>query len=177
MKHVNPSGAAVGLPGESVKSVYLKARDADARAAFRQRHRLQYRGRRRNRAGDHEHLCRMRRRPVLCAGRARHLQRRRNLQAQQTYPDHPLRRDFIAAAFRRRRGPRAQYDEGARGRLAGRGPAAADFAARRRGPWFPPRPKTSAAGSRSPPSKRRSSRSATLSPPGTSTSASGRTAS
>ncbi len=34
MKHVNPSGAAVGLPGESVKSVYLKARDADARAAF-----------------------------------------------------------------------------------------------------------------------------------------------
>ncbi|MDR0931911.1 MAG: hypothetical protein LBM70_02695 [Victivallales bacterium] len=34
MKHVNPSGAAVGLPGESMKSVYLKARDADARAAF-----------------------------------------------------------------------------------------------------------------------------------------------
>lgn len=34
MKHVNPSGAAVGLPGESLKSVYLKARDADARAAF-----------------------------------------------------------------------------------------------------------------------------------------------
>ena len=34
MKHVNPSGAAVGLAGESVKSVYLKARDADARDAF-----------------------------------------------------------------------------------------------------------------------------------------------
>ena len=34
MKHVNPSGAAVGLPGESVKSVYLKARNADDRAAF-----------------------------------------------------------------------------------------------------------------------------------------------
>ena len=35
MKHVNPSGAAVAIPGgESLKSVYLKARDADARAAF-----------------------------------------------------------------------------------------------------------------------------------------------
>ncbi len=34
MKHVNPSGAAVGCPGESLLSVYLKARDADARAAF-----------------------------------------------------------------------------------------------------------------------------------------------
>ncbi len=34
MKHVNPSGAAEGLPGESLKQVYLKARDADARAAF-----------------------------------------------------------------------------------------------------------------------------------------------
>ena len=34
MKHVNPSGAAVALPGESVKDVYIKARDCDARAAF-----------------------------------------------------------------------------------------------------------------------------------------------
>ncbi len=34
MKHVNPSGAAVGQPGEDLKTVYLKARDADARAAF-----------------------------------------------------------------------------------------------------------------------------------------------
>ena len=34
MKHVNPSGAAAGRPGESLKTVYLKARDADARAAF-----------------------------------------------------------------------------------------------------------------------------------------------
>ncbi len=34
MKHVNPSGAAAGRPGESLKAVYLKARDADARAAF-----------------------------------------------------------------------------------------------------------------------------------------------
>ena len=34
MKHVNPSGAAVGVGDESLKSVYLKARDADARAAF-----------------------------------------------------------------------------------------------------------------------------------------------
>ncbi len=34
MKHVNPSGAAAGRPGESVRQVYLKARDADARAAF-----------------------------------------------------------------------------------------------------------------------------------------------
>ncbi len=34
MKHVNPSGAAVIRPGETLKDVYLKARDADARAAF-----------------------------------------------------------------------------------------------------------------------------------------------
>lgn len=34
MKHVNPSGAAIALPGESVKRVYQKARDADPRAAF-----------------------------------------------------------------------------------------------------------------------------------------------
>ncbi|MCI5779058.1 MAG: IMP cyclohydrolase [Lentisphaeria bacterium] len=34
MKHVNPSGAAMGLPGEDLKQVYIKARDADARAAF-----------------------------------------------------------------------------------------------------------------------------------------------
>ena len=34
MKHVNPSGAAVMRTGETVKQVYLKARDADARAAF-----------------------------------------------------------------------------------------------------------------------------------------------
>ncbi|MBE6389274.1 MAG: IMP cyclohydrolase [Lentisphaerae bacterium] len=34
MKHVNPSGAAVACPGESLCDVYLKARDADARAAF-----------------------------------------------------------------------------------------------------------------------------------------------
>ena len=34
MKHVNHSGAAVALPGESVKQVYIKARDCDARAAF-----------------------------------------------------------------------------------------------------------------------------------------------
>lgn len=34
MKHVNPSGAAIGLPGDALKDVYLKARDADARAAF-----------------------------------------------------------------------------------------------------------------------------------------------
>ncbi|MGE4563565.1 MAG: IMP cyclohydrolase [Victivallaceae bacterium] len=34
MKHVNPSGAAVRRDGESLKSVYIKARDADARAAF-----------------------------------------------------------------------------------------------------------------------------------------------
>jgi len=34
MKHVNPSGAAVMRPGETLKQVYLKARDADARAAF-----------------------------------------------------------------------------------------------------------------------------------------------
>ena len=34
MKHVNPSGAAIAVGGESLRSVYLKARDADARAAF-----------------------------------------------------------------------------------------------------------------------------------------------
>ncbi|MBO5959814.1 MAG: IMP cyclohydrolase, partial [Lentisphaeria bacterium] len=34
MKHVNPSGAAVAIPGETVKQVYIKARDCDARAAF-----------------------------------------------------------------------------------------------------------------------------------------------
>ena len=34
MKHVNPSGAAVATPGESLLEVYLKARDADKRAAF-----------------------------------------------------------------------------------------------------------------------------------------------
>ena len=34
MKHVNPSGAAIALPGETVKQVYIKARDCDARAAF-----------------------------------------------------------------------------------------------------------------------------------------------
>ena len=34
MKHVNPSGAAVRHGNETLKAVYLKARDADARAAF-----------------------------------------------------------------------------------------------------------------------------------------------
>ena len=34
MKHVNPSGAAMSCPGESLLDVYKKARDADARAAF-----------------------------------------------------------------------------------------------------------------------------------------------
>ncbi len=34
MKHVNPSGAAVATPGETLKDVYVKARDADNRAAF-----------------------------------------------------------------------------------------------------------------------------------------------
>lgn len=34
MKHVNPSGAAAGLPGEPLRQVYIKARDCDARAAF-----------------------------------------------------------------------------------------------------------------------------------------------
>jgi phosphoribosylaminoimidazolecarboxamide formyltransferase/IMP cyclohydrolase len=34
MKHVNPSGAAVHRAGESLKDVYRKARDCDARAAF-----------------------------------------------------------------------------------------------------------------------------------------------
>jgi phosphoribosylaminoimidazolecarboxamide formyltransferase/IMP cyclohydrolase len=34
MKHVNPSGAAMARPGEDLKTVYMKARDADSRAAF-----------------------------------------------------------------------------------------------------------------------------------------------
>ncbi|MFW5803212.1 MAG: IMP cyclohydrolase [Verrucomicrobiota bacterium] len=34
MKHVNPSGAAVSMPGESLVQVYRKARDCDPRAAF-----------------------------------------------------------------------------------------------------------------------------------------------
>ncbi|MFA4943936.1 MAG: IMP cyclohydrolase [Lentisphaeria bacterium] len=34
MKHVNPSGAAVALPGEDALTVYRKARAADPRAAF-----------------------------------------------------------------------------------------------------------------------------------------------
>jgi phosphoribosylaminoimidazolecarboxamide formyltransferase / IMP cyclohydrolase len=34
MKHVNPSGAAVLRAGETLKDVYIKARDCDARAAF-----------------------------------------------------------------------------------------------------------------------------------------------
>ena len=34
MKHVNPSGAAVSVPGETLREVYLKAKNADARAAF-----------------------------------------------------------------------------------------------------------------------------------------------
>ena len=34
MKHVNPSGAAVQRGEESIKDVYVKARDCDARAAF-----------------------------------------------------------------------------------------------------------------------------------------------
>ena len=34
MKHVNPSGAAVQCGDESLKTVYIKARDCDARAAF-----------------------------------------------------------------------------------------------------------------------------------------------
>lgn len=34
MKHVNPSGAAVSVPGDSLRDVYVKARDCDPRAAF-----------------------------------------------------------------------------------------------------------------------------------------------
>ena len=34
MKHVNPSGAAAQCGDESIKDVYIKARDCDARAAF-----------------------------------------------------------------------------------------------------------------------------------------------
>ena len=35
MKHLNPSGAAVKYGDESQLDVYIKARDCDARAAFR----------------------------------------------------------------------------------------------------------------------------------------------
>lgn len=34
MKHVNPCGAALGAPGDTLKDVYIKARDCDPRAAF-----------------------------------------------------------------------------------------------------------------------------------------------
>src|SRR5437867_12389640 len=34
MKHLNPSGVASAKPGESLKSLYVRARDADPRAAF-----------------------------------------------------------------------------------------------------------------------------------------------
>ena len=34
MKHVNPSGAAVAVPGDALLEVYKKARDCDPRAAF-----------------------------------------------------------------------------------------------------------------------------------------------
>ncbi|MDD3695051.1 MAG: IMP cyclohydrolase [Lentisphaeria bacterium] len=34
MKHVNPSGAAVSAAGDSLRQVYIKARDCDPRAAF-----------------------------------------------------------------------------------------------------------------------------------------------
>ncbi len=34
MKHVNPCGAALGAAGDSLKDVYIKARDCDPRAAF-----------------------------------------------------------------------------------------------------------------------------------------------
>ncbi len=34
MKHVNPCGAAVAVPGDSLVDVYVKARDCDPRAAF-----------------------------------------------------------------------------------------------------------------------------------------------
>lgn len=34
MKHLNPSGVASARPGESLQSVYVRARDADPRAAF-----------------------------------------------------------------------------------------------------------------------------------------------
>lgn len=34
MKHVNPSGAAVGLSGETLRTVYVRARDCDPQAAF-----------------------------------------------------------------------------------------------------------------------------------------------
>lgn len=34
MKHVNPCGAAIGKPGETLREVYIKARNCDPRAAF-----------------------------------------------------------------------------------------------------------------------------------------------
>ncbi|MBI4552298.1 MAG: IMP cyclohydrolase [Candidatus Latescibacteria bacterium] len=34
MKHVNPSGVAVGLSGETLRTVYVRARDCDTQAAF-----------------------------------------------------------------------------------------------------------------------------------------------
>ncbi len=34
MKHLNPTGVALAKPGESLQSVYVRARDADPRAAF-----------------------------------------------------------------------------------------------------------------------------------------------
>ena len=34
MKHVNPSGAAVAVAGDTLRDVYIKGRDADPRAAF-----------------------------------------------------------------------------------------------------------------------------------------------
>src|SRR5207245_4062581 len=34
MKHLNPSGVAIGRKGESLSSVYARARDADPRASF-----------------------------------------------------------------------------------------------------------------------------------------------
>ena len=34
MKHVNPCGAAIAAPGDSLKDVYIKARDCDDRAVF-----------------------------------------------------------------------------------------------------------------------------------------------
>lgn len=34
MKHVNPCGAAIACPGDTLKDVYIKARDCDNRAAF-----------------------------------------------------------------------------------------------------------------------------------------------
>lgn len=34
MKHLNPSGVAMALPGETLKQAYIKARESDPRAAF-----------------------------------------------------------------------------------------------------------------------------------------------